>query len=182
MKRKYKSKDFSVDDWGLYNKETGETMEVNAGKITLSTPTQQVMLSSNNYLYLDTDRLKILRENGISDIETGLLVLVSSNLAFSSNICMTEEGEPHTSLTIAQMLGQTQQSVNRKLKKLQELGLIKKTNVPGNKELGKVYIVNPYLLRRGKNFANYLSNMFTDIILIDKDTEKPLILGDSTVK
>jgi len=46
MQRKYKSKDFPVDGWGLYNKETGENMEINTGKITLSTPTQEVMLNS----------------------------------------------------------------------------------------------------------------------------------------
>ena len=175
MQRKYQSKDFPVNGWGLYNKETGETMEINTGKITLSTPTQQVMLNSKNYLFLDTDRLQILRKNGISDIEMGLLVLVSGNLAFNSNICMTDEGKPHSCSTIAKMIGQTPQAVNRKLRKLEEMGLIKKTNIPGNRDLGKVYIVNPYLLRRGKNFANYLSNMFTDIILNNKDAEKPLM-------
>lgn len=176
MKRKFKTEEYPADKYGIFDKETGEPIELDYGKIIASKPTKQVSVSFKNYLYLDTDRLKILKNNSISDFEIGLLLLMCSNLAFNSNIAMTDEGVPHTSKSIAEMLDQTPQAVRRKLRKLEQKGVIKKTNIPGNRDLGKVYLVNPYLIRRGKNFGDFLLRIFTDFIPEGKDTDKPLLL------
>jgi predicted transcriptional regulator len=175
MKRRIKNEDYPTDRFGIYDKETGEPIELDYGKITASKPTKQVSVSSKNYLYLDTDRLKILKGNGIPDFEIGLLVLMCSNLAFNNNVAMNDEGVPHTSSSIAEMLGQTSQAVRRKLRKLEEMGVVKKTNIPGHRDMGKVYLVNPYLIRRGKNFSDFLSQIFTDIVPAVKDAGEPLI-------
>ena len=176
MKRKYKSEDLDINEWVLVNNKTGETRELKEGKISILSPTKLVKLHSANYFIFDTDRLNLLLEKGLTDIHIGLLALMSSNLEFKFNICLTQDGKPHTSSNIAELLGQTQQAVIRKLKKLQELGIIKKTTIPENKHLGKVYMVNPYLLRKGKDFSVFLSQIFYDIVPEVKDSGEPLLL------
>ena len=176
MKRKSKTDNFDVEEWVLMNPKTGEMREFEEGKISVIRPTKLVTLHSENYFIIDTDRLNILRKQGLKDIHIGLLVLMSANLGYKLNICLTQDGKPHTSSTIAELLGQTQQAVIRKLKKLQELKIIKKTTISDNKHLGKVYIVNPYLLRKGKDFSIFLSLIFTDFLVEVKDSGEPLLL------
>ena len=178
MKRKFKNTDYPTDRFGIYDFETEEIKTLKGEKLTASKPTKQVSVSFKNYLYLDTDSLKILKNNGISDFEIGLLLLMCSNLAFNSNVAMNDEGVPHTSKSIAEMLGQTPQAVRRKLRKLEQIGVIKKTNIPGNRDLGKVYLVNPNLIRRGKNFGDFLLRIFTDFVPEGKDTDKLLLVEE----
>ncbi|GEM_PF-1872652 len=164
MDTNFKQTDYNIGEWALINKETSEIRELTKGKITALTPTGQVRVSSKSYVFLDTERLKILRENGMKDGELGMLVLMSANLSFVNNICMQEDNSPHTSSSISQLMGQTQQAVQRKLKRLFDLGVLVKGKLPMQKHLGTVYMLNPYFIRRGKNFSSHLSTIFNDIV------------------
>jgi predicted transcriptional regulator len=175
MKRKYQTVDYPPDKFGIIEYSTGEVTNFKNGKLTYVKPTNQVSMNYNNYLLIDTDILKRLQKNGITDVEMGLLVLMSSNLAFNTNVAMNVEGKPHTASSIAEMIGQTQQAVLRKLKKLEERGIIKKTYIPGHKEQGKVYAINPYVMRRGKNFAEFLDKIFFDIAERPEGSIQPLL-------
>ncbi len=164
MERKFKNKVYRTDEIFAYSKETGEEIQLpRIGKITVSTPTKQVRISSQNYLYLDTDRLRTLKFNGITEVELGLLLLISENLSFNTNVCMQENGVPHTTATISTMLGQTQQGTKKKLNRLINLNTLSYKKLTGYESLGKVYIVNPFFLRRGKDFTEALDSIFKDI-------------------
>ncbi len=165
MQVNYKLNDYNIEQWALINKETSEIMNLKKGKITVIAPTGQVRVNSKSYVYLDTERLKVLRENGMTDIELGMLVLMTANLSFESNICMKDDKQPHTSLSISQMMGQTQQAVLKKLKRLIDLGVLVKGTFANMKHLGTVYLVNPHFIRRGKNFSGHLSNIFNDFVI-----------------
>ena len=164
MDTNFKQTDYNIGEWALINKETSEIRELKKGKITAITPTGQVRVNSKSYVFLDTERLKILRENGMTDGELGMLVLMSVNLSFVNNICMQDDNSPHTSSSISQLMGQTQQAVQRKLKRLFDLGVLVKGKLPMQKHLGTVYMLNPYFIRRGKNFSSHLSTIFNDIV------------------
>ena len=53
---------------------------------------------------------------------------------------------------------------------------IKKTTITENKHPEKVYIINPYLLRKVKEFSVFLSQKFGNILTDVKDSDKPLHL------
>jgi len=164
MVNKYKDKVLSADKYALVNKETGEKEEFINGSLIERIPTHQVVFRYKSYLYLDTDRLKVLQSNGITEIDLGLLILLSGNLAFILNVCMNDDGKPYNASSIGQMINQSEQAAKRKLNRLVELGVLAHKKIIGHKELGKVYMINPYFIRRGKDFGEFLSEYFHDFI------------------
>ncbi len=174
MKIKFKHTNFPTGEYSIVHKETGEVKDLPPGKLQFMEPTKLVTINSKEYTFLDTHRLRTLRANGIKNFEIGFLILVSDKLAFNFNILMYDDNTPHTARTIGELIGESQQSAKRKLNRLSELNVIKHTNFPGSKFRDKVYIVNPYLLRKGKNFSIYLQTLFSDFVLAGEN--KPLIL------
>jgi len=164
MEKKYKQNALYSDKYALYNKDTGELEEFTNGVIIQKIPTNLVTIHSNSYLSFNTEGLKVLQSKGITEIEMGLLMLISGNLSFHYNICMNDEKVPYTPLAISHMIKQKRQSVKRKLNRLVDLNILAYEKIPGNENLGKVYLVNPYLLRRGKEFSDYLTKIFYDFV------------------
>lgn len=147
----------------IIDHETGEIIDVSYAGLIERKSTNDISISSKAYVYLDTDQLFTLLANGITQVELALLVTVSNNLMIGSNICMINDDKPHTADSIAKMIGTSQQSVKLKLKSLEKIGAIYHGIMKENKRLGKVYIVNPHILRKGHKMKQSLGTTFDEI-------------------
>jgi hypothetical protein len=143
--------------------ETGEIIDVSHTGLIERKSTNDISISSKAYVYLDTDQLFTLLANGITQVELALLVTVSNNLMIGSNICMINDDKPHTADSIAKLIGTTRQSVKLKLKNLDKIGVIYHGIMKENKRLGKVYIVNPHIIRKGHKMKQSLGTIFDEI-------------------
>ena len=76
---------------------------------------------------------------------------------------MINDDKPHTADSIAKMIGTSRQSVKLKLKSLQKIGAIYHGIMKENKRLGKVYIVNPHIIRKGHKMKQSLGTTFDEI-------------------
>lgn len=162
MKRvKQGYKDTKVKE--IVNIETGEIMDVSHMGLLQRESADYISYNSSQYFYLDTEQLYKLLANGIKQVELALLITISSNLMMKTNICMINDEKPHTTESIAKFIGTTPQSVKRNLKSLEKLGLLHHGILKENKRLGKVYIVNPHIIRKGHRMKVSLGTIFDEI-------------------
>ena len=96
----------------------------------------------------------------LKPVDIALLIQLSSTLKANYNICMQDELNAHTSETIASTVGEEVQNVRRKLKRLEDAGVIHRGKVKGLFEYGKVCIINPYLIKFGNTFPNHIVELF----------------------
>ena len=147
----------------IVDTQTGEIIDVSFAGLIERKNTNDITFNSKAFVYLDTDQLFILLANGITQVELALLVTVSNNLMIGSNICMINDDKPHTAVSIAKMIGTSQQSVKLKLKSLEKIGAIHHGIMKENKRLGKVYIVNPHIIRKGHKMKQSLGTTFDEV-------------------
>ena len=149
-------------NYEIIEKATGEIIPVD-GSIILRKSTGEINANYNNYLSLNLDSLKIILSKGITQVQLGLLISISSGLLINENICMQDNGKPHTAISIGKIIGNTKQAAKKKLNRLIKLGLLdySKTKVGlGDK---KVYRINHFLLKKGKNLNAALQPLFNPI-------------------
>jgi hypothetical protein len=149
----------------LVDTTTGETIDISGTNVMVRTSTGEITISSKAFVYLDTDKLSILLANGIKQVDLALLMTISSNLLIGSNICMNNDDNPHTTSSIAKLIINTDQAAKIKLNRLEKLGVIHYGILKENKNLGKVYIVNPHIIRKGVKLKGSLGSIFDDIKL-----------------
>ena len=137
IKDRYKDTKMNTANRVFADSDTGEVIDASGFTLLKRTSTGEITISSKAYVYLDTDQLFNLLANGITQVELALLITISSNLLIGSNVC------------IAKLIGTTPQSVKLKLNRLEKLDVLHYGIMKENKMLGKVYIVNPHIIRKG---------------------------------
>jgi len=156
----YIYKKINIQDFDIANKVTGETNEFASGSLNQMIKTNQVKYDYGSFIYLNTNKLSLLLENGITLSDLGLLTAISKNLLFNYNICMLDDEKPHTTNSISKIIGYSEQRTKIKLHTLVELGVLAYQKIPGRKDFGKVYIVNPLYIRIGEKFSDSIPEMF----------------------
>lgn len=169
MDKRYKENSLDPERWALIDKQSGSVEEFKNKMINEVIPTNQVSVHYKHYFLLDTDRLEVLLTNGVKDIELGVLLVISSNLHSAFNICRKPDDTPHNTKSISKIFGQTEQATKKKLNRLIKHGVLAHTIIPNQKNLGKVYIVNPYLIKRSKYMDEYMNRLFFDIVKSDNE-------------
>jgi hypothetical protein len=148
----------------LYNTETGLLTEIKNADLYKRITTNEVSINYEEYVYLDTLKLKILLAKGIKPVDLALLVTLSCNLLNRYCVCMENEEEPHTTKSIAKLAGGTVQSVKTKLNRLISEGVLAYTISKSNEKWGKVYIMNPHIIRKGVILSKSICEIFDDIV------------------
>lgn len=144
--------------------DNGEIIEIKNSNLMQRTTTGEISISSSEYVYLDTQKLSLLLNiKKIKQVDLALIVSLSTDLLLNHNICMIDDDKPHTTSSIAKLAGCTNQAVKLKLNRLIDLGLLHYGVISSKKRLGKVYVLNPYLIRKGRKLAGYLTELFDDI-------------------
>lgn len=160
---RYKDTKLNTANRELIDTETGEIIDISGINVMARTSTGEITISSKAFVYLDTDKLSTLLANSIKQVDLALLMTISSNLLIGSNICMNNDDNPHTTSSIAKLISNTDQAAKIKLNRLEKLGAIHYGILKENKNLGKVYIVNPHILRKGIKLKGSLGSIFDDI-------------------
>ena len=163
IKEMYKDTKMNSVNRVFVDSETGEVIDTSGLTLLKRTSTGEISYNSKLYVTVDTDQLFNLLGNGITQVELALLITISSNLMLGSNICVINDEKPHTTESIAKLIGTTPQSVKLKLNRLVKLDLLHYGIMKEYKRLGKVYIVNPHIIRKGVKFKGSLKTMFDEI-------------------
>jgi hypothetical protein len=163
VKHRYRDSKIALKSNKIADVETGEIFEIGDANLMKRINIGEIRINSKAYVYLDTDMLMYLIKQDIRQVDLALLVTLSSNLLTGCNICMQNDDDPHTTLTIAEMTGNKRQAVKTKLNRLIDLGLLHYGVLKEKKKLGKVYIVNPHFIRKGLKFRPSLAVIFQDI-------------------
>jgi hypothetical protein len=166
IKKEYKDTKIAPNINELVDPETGETFDLKNSNVIIRTETGNFSINSSSYVYLDTYKLSILLKNGIKQVDLALLITLSSNLYYYNNagynICMDGDN-PHTAKSIGLLINNREQPTRTKLKSLRDRGLLYQGKIKEKKGWGKVYVVNPHLVRKGKSIKKFLGEIFNDI-------------------
>ena len=161
----YKDKKIQIHSDSIVDTDTAEIIDIEKSSSLFSRKfTGDISITSKNYVYLDTDKVTILLKKGIKQVDLALLISLTSNLLAKYNICMLDDKSVHKASTIAILTESTQQSVKVKLNRLENLGLLFHGTLKDKKSLGKVYVINPHLLRKGTRQSGTIGVLFDDIL------------------
>lgn len=163
IKRKYKRTRIDTSKNQLLDTETGEVIEIKNASLYKTVPTNEVSIDYRNYVYLDTDKIPILLTKGVKQVELGLLLTLACNIQNRFCVCLKDGDEPHSTKSIAEMVGETPQSVKAKLNNLVEMGVLAYDLSKGNESWGKVYILNPHVIKKGIKLSQSVCEIFDDI-------------------
>lgn len=159
MKNVLKTKTLDSTKFGLYNKETGEILPDEIGTLTVSEKTNLYTLTYKNFVYLDTDKVKYFSKKGLKLHHLGLLSFLSTTAKFTTNACLDETGEPLSTKKIAFLIDKSENATKALMNELESFGLVWYGRFPEYKR--KVYVLNPHIIRMGKQFSKFtVSNFF----------------------
>ena len=158
-------KDEKVRHYGndIVDTETGELINIGNSTLLKRTSTNEITINSKEYVYVDVQTLMKLLKKGVKQVDLALLLSLSSNLLIKYNICLNDDDEPLKTSTIAVLINNKPQSTKRKINRLIKHGLLYYGVYKQNKRLGKVYIINPYFIRKGRKLSGGLRFLFQDI-------------------
>ena len=166
IKREYIDKKFAPNIDELIDPITGEYFDLKKTNLISREETGNFSINSSSYVYFDTYKMSILIKNGIKQVDLALIASLSSNLYLYNNIgyniCMENE-HPHTTKSISLLINNSPQATKIKLNSLIELGILYHGEIKEKKSWGKVYVLNPHLVRKGKILRGYLKEIFNDI-------------------
>ena len=148
----------------LVSVDTGEIYEKHKSGLIQLRDTKKVKVSFDSYILVDDKAMNRLFEKGVSHVEIALLFALSTNLELGTGVCRDQNDMPYTSKSFAKsVLKQSVQAARKKLKSLEQLGLLYYGKVPAYKIKTKVYVINPHLIRRGTKYSNVISSLFNQI-------------------
>lgn len=160
LTHRYQDVKISMKNKAIVDTSTGEIIPVDNSTLFKRTSTGEITIHSQKYVYLDTINLTRLMNRGIKQVDLALLFSLSSNLLINYNICIDNQGQPLNTASIAKLICNKTQPTKRKLNSLINQGLLFYGN---HNRYGKVYIVNPYIIRKGRNLSSKVVKLFYDI-------------------
>lgn len=157
MKEVYKTKTLDRKVFGIINLETEEFIDV-PGTLKFTEKTNLYRIEFKDYVYLDTSKLTHFYNNGLKLNHLGLLSLLATKLTFTTNCCLGDDKSPLSTNTIAKLIGKSENATKSLLNDLESFGLIWYGKIPDYKK--KVYALNPYVIRIGRDFTKTIINNF----------------------
>lgn len=162
IKNEYDYTELSIVGNEIMDTETGETFDISNAILLKKTEIGKFSISYSSFIFLNTEELKLLLVAGIKDVDLALLISMSSNLVTGKNICLRDDDTPHTTASIGKLINNSEQSTKLKLNRLVKEGLLHYGVLEKKEGFGKVYIVNPHLIKKGINFSFFLQKLFNE--------------------
>jgi len=162
MKDIFKTKVLDARNISIYDKGSGEEIyQEFKGVVTMKESTNLVKLNYHNYVYLDSDKVIHFSKLGLKLHHLGLISMLSSTIKYNNCAVVDEIGEPLSTKKIALMVGKSDTAVKAMIKELESLGLIWYGKLREFK--GKVYVLNPYFVRKGTKFSKPIVSKFFEL-------------------
>ncbi len=145
------------------NSETGELLlsEFNGTSITASKETNRVLISSDEYVVIDSPSLRIMCDL-LSNVDYRRVVTMGNwlftdfNVVFNNNV-------PHTLDTLAKALNMNPDDTRRFCKRLVEVNIMAYVVCAPSGFLQRIYMLNPILIRKRKTFHKHLLTFFNEL-------------------
>lgn len=164
-----KTRVINSEQFIVIDRKTGE--EIKGDHLVISNSTNKKSINSKEYGIIDLQRLQSVCQMNLSLNSYGLILVLSQYLSFNTSSIVDKDGRPLTTKAIAGLVDKSINSTKQYLNELERNGIIVYTHDPKTKR--KSYFLNPYLLRRGKNFESKHLALFSDL-------EPPLESKEST--
>jgi hypothetical protein len=159
MKEVFKIKELDSGRIGIYDKDSGEEIYPEfRGVLTMKESTNLVRLDYANYVYLDSDKVTYFSKLGLKLHHLGLIGFLSSTIKYNNQACVDEIGEPLSTKKIAFLIGKSENATKALINDLENRGLIWYGRLREYK--GKVYVLNPYFVRKGTKFSKLVVSKF----------------------
>lgn len=149
----------------IFDDETGEMIPIEEGTRIIKPNSLKYLREQNNKLEhpRDEEFLKLfklalpeLTSIGLSVPESRVFFYLLGNVRYESNIAKYNNGKLITRENISVDLNMSTSNVHRAVTKLCERGLIAITKI----DIGKVFIVNPFVAMRGKTIDKTTYDLF----------------------
>lgn len=160
LTHRYKDTLVPIKGREILDTSTGKIIPVDNSILYKRTSTGEITINSKEYVYVDTPNLSKLLIGGIKQVDLALLFSLSNNVLINYNICLDGSLEPLNTTSIAKLVNNTEQSVKRKLNRLIKQGLLYYGKFT---RYGKVYIINPYIIRKGRKLNAEVCKLFDDV-------------------
>ncbi len=149
----------------VVDSNTGEILNTPGSHLLERKPTGHCEFDYTRYAYLNTIAYSDLQSR-LKPSEMSLLTVLIAGIEPNFNICMQSQDHAHSTKSIAQALGETPQSVRRKLKRLIEHGVLYHGRMKHYKAkpLGKVYVLNPHIAKVGRRKSAELAELFNPVV------------------
>lgn len=158
--KRYKDEYIKMDNLELVDTTTGEIKEFKNAALIKRTDAKIKQFNSLNYNIIDNDYFLKCLIGGVKQVDLGLLLTISSNMMMKYNICIDGQDNPLTTKSISEIIDQTEQNTKRKLNRLVKSNLLYYGKYRKKKMYGKVYIVNPYVIRKGHKYCDGIPQLF----------------------
>lgn len=159
--------------------ETGETFDISNSVLLKRTETGRISINYVLFNFINSKKLIDLLFLGIRDVDLALLICMSLNMTKGENICLEDNDDPHSTASIAKMIGQTIQATKTKLNRLLKLELLYYGVVNHRRDSGKVYVINPNILKNGNYSKVFLKELFKGSIDVNNKPNMVLYSYDS---
>ena len=169
IKIEYKYTQLNITGNEIIDRETGEAFDISNAAILKKTETGKISIHYASFIYLNIEKLRGLLEKKIKQIDLALLISMSINLLISKNISLKDDDTPHTASSIGKLIGLSEQSTKLKLNRMEDEGLLHYGTLKQEKHFGKVYVLNPSLIKKGLSFSNSLIELFYKPTAVKED-------------
>ena len=149
------------------NRETGEEIELpQNGKFVSFEQTDKTKITTTNFVSIDLDEIhNIIKHNtkNMLDLKNclGILFVMTEYLQYTTNSFVLENKKALSASNLAKQIGLSQRTIKNTLHKLEELNIIKEIPNQFNEAKGKkIYIANPFLLKKGVEFYSNILSYF----------------------
>ena len=162
MKKKTKFNKLDSKRYSILDNSTGEILEPVNSTLYTATAADGLIFDSRHYFTFDEDRLKCMLSSGIDSNTLGAFIVLTQNIKNKYNVCMNSDKKPFNAKRLSEEIKKSIQQSRYYIRKLIKHKIIHEGTLKGRKDLKKVLVLNPFLVRKGSLMDDSLRGLFDD--------------------
>lgn len=166
MKKALKTVLINTDNHILVNKNTGEEKSLPRDVLGFVVDTKRRIMKYDEYFSIDSSLLRKLQDTDLNLQHLGLIVKIAVFLTSGSNICLRQDKSPLTTKDISKQINRTERATKLLLNKLENLEIVRHAKLKNFRK--KVYVINPYLVKKGSEIDQETLVLFPDPSKLEK--------------
>jgi hypothetical protein len=162
MKKKTKFNKLDSKRYSILDNSTGEIFESVNSTLYTAADDDGLIFDSRHYFTFDEDRLKCMLSSGVDSNTLGVFIVLAQNIKNKYNICMNLDKKPFNAKRLSKEIKKSIQQSRKYIRELIEYNIIYEGVLESRKDLKKVLVLNPYLIRKGRMVDDSLRGLFND--------------------
>lgn len=147
------------------NHTTGENMASEHNKkisVTMREDTGHFTVNSDNYVVFDQGAMEYV-QGAIAKVDVGKVFKMSTMLKGDCSVLYQNNNHPHNANTLPVILDMSQDKFYNLVRRLVSKGILAYAVCAPSGFTQKIYMLNPYIVRKKKTFNNELMVWFSDV-------------------